>query len=188
MSSIRTSATRAALAAAAVAAWCVALASLPAAAAPVPAAPIGMADLADVVPAIAVAADAPFDFDTPKVSIEEPEPEPAAAPATGGGYSFGVNLAGHQAALDLCAGWVWEDFGSYGRVVSSHNHCGGDVVLGMQVGDTVRLSGHGAGTYVVTKTLRVSKGASATVLAGGLWMQTCYYDDATMRLVRLARA
>ena len=34
----------------------------------------------------------------------------ARASSSGGDYSVHVGLTGHQAALDLCAGWVFEDF------------------------------------------------------------------------------
>lgn len=114
-------------------------------------------------------------------------PQASAKAGAGDGYSFAVNQAGHQAALDRCSGWVWEDFGGYGRVVSAHNHCGGAVVLGMNVGDTVTLSGYGKGAYQVTQIKRVPKGAPATVLEGRLWMQTCFYDNTTMRLVGLSK-
>lgn len=149
-----------------------------------------LASLASIAP-VAAPSDVQFGFVAPAVEVRPAAPEPAAAAArassSGGDYSFHVGLTGHQAALDLCAGWVFEDFRA-GDVVSAHNHCGGDVVLGMNVGDTVSLTGHVGGTYRVTETKRVSKGVPASVLAGGLWMQTCYYDDVTMRLVRLTPA
>ncbi|WP_062525585.1 hypothetical protein [Demequina rhizosphaerae] len=128
--------------------------------------------------------DASFDVDTPDVEVTtapEPEPEP------GSSYSFDVRLTGHQEALDLCAGWVFEDFMA-GDVVSSHNHCGGDVVLGLDVGDTVELTGHAAGDYTVTQLITVPKHSPASVLAGGLWMQTCLWDGVNMRLARLTPA
>lgn len=175
-----------ALVAALVAALAAALAGTPAAAAPPTEVTRTAARVvADVVPAVVAPADVDFALDVPDVSVTVPPPAPEdGGPTT---YSFGVYLAGHQAALDLCQGWVWEDFGGYGNVVSSHNYCGGAVVLGMSVGDTVRLAGNGAGTYRVTATQRVKKGAPASVLQGGLWMQTCYFDEVYMRLVRLTR-
>jgi len=137
--------------------------------------------------------DAAFDFEQPAITVTEaPEPEPEAeagseAAPEPAGYAFDVTLWGHQEALDLCAGWVYEDF-MRGDVVSAHNHCGGDVVLGLDVGDTVTLTGHGAGTYAVTQLKTVPKGTSTAVLEGGFWMQTCLWDGVNMRLARLAPA
>lgn len=155
---------------------------------------------AGVIPAIAASAEA--EYEVPGVDIEvTPAPRTpatvaaavadgsaaATVAASGTDYSFGVYQAGHQEALDRCNGWVWEDFGGYGRVVSSHNHCGGAVVLGLEVGDTVQLSGYGEGTYVVTRLKTVSKGAPATVLEGRLWMQTCLWEGDLMRIAELTR-
>ncbi|MDN4475519.1 hypothetical protein QQX09_06595 [Demequina sp. SYSU T00192] len=129
---------------------------------------------------ITAESDAAFALDTPEVEVTAaPEPEPE--------HTFDVRLTGHQEALDLCAGWVFEDFMA-GDVVSSHNHCGGAVVLGLEVGDTVRLTGYAAGEYEVTQLLTVPKHSPASVLAGGLWMQTCLWDDQHMRLARLTAA
>ncbi|MDN4477536.1 hypothetical protein QQX10_08025 [Demequina sp. SYSU T00039] len=172
------------------------------AAAPVggsPARAVAAASLRSVlIPAIEASAEAEFEVAAVDIDVT-PAPVAASAPAAGaastGGtgassgsdYSFGVHQAGHQAALDRCTGWVWEDFGGYGRVVSAHNHCGGAVVLGLQVGDTVHLTGYGAGDYVVTRLKTVPKGAPATVLEGRLWMQTCTWDNVTMRIAELTR-
>ena len=101
------------------------------------------------------------------------------------GYNFAVNIAGHQAALDRCAGFVWENFNASGRAVSAHNTCGGAVILKLHVGDLVTLTGHGAGTYRVTQVKSVPKRTNSSVLEGHLWMQTCYFDSPTLRLVRL---
>lgn len=100
-------------------------------------------------------------------------------------YRFHVPLAGHQAAVDRCAGFVWESFGVHGRVVSAHNTCGGDVILRLRVGDLVTLTGHGDGTYRVTQVKAVPKHSSTSVLEGHTWMQTCYFDRPALRLVRL---
>ncbi|WP_156156053.1 hypothetical protein [Demequina maris] len=129
---------------------------------------------------ISAAHDADFDVDTPDVDVTE-------APAPDPGYAFDVRLTGHQEALDLCAGWVFEDFVA-GDVVSAHNHCGGDVVLDLEVGDAVTLTGYAAGEYEITQLLTVPKYTPASVLAGGLWMQTCLWDGVNMRLARLTAA
>ncbi|WP_062288429.1 hypothetical protein [Demequina phytophila] len=124
--------------------------------------------------------DAGFAVRTPAVEVES-------ASAARGGYAFDVRLTGHQEALDLCAGWVFEDFMA-GDVVSSHNHCGGDVVLGLEVGDAVALTGYAEGRYTVTQLKTVPRYSPATVLEGGLWMQTCLWDSDLMRLARLSPA
>jgi len=102
-------------------------------------------------------------------------------------YSFRVPLAGHQGAINRCAGFVWEDYSPFGHVVSAHNYCGGAVILRLHVGDTVRLTGHGAGTYRVASIKVVPKGSRSRVLEGKLWMQTCFFDRPSLRLVQLVK-
>lgn len=149
----------------------------------------------DVLPITAPTA-AKFDVDVPSITVvllpqaRAPAHEKAAtakAKSTSRrtSYTFSVPLTGHQAAIDTCAGFVWEDFGSYGNAVSAHNNCGGGVVLRLQVGDTVHLKGHGAGTYTVTRIMSVPKDSKASVLGGHIWMQTCYFSKPMLRLVRL---
>ena len=101
------------------------------------------------------------------------------------GYSFAVNITGGQAAIDRCDGFVWQDFHASGTVVSAHNTCGGAVILTLDIGDRVTLTGHGAGTYRVTQVKAVPKQTNSSVLGGHLWMQTCYFGKAMLRLVRL---
>ena len=128
---------------------------------------------------------------TPKV-IDSVQTDPSAANTTTAkgdttsNFVFGVWLVGHQAAIDTCKGFVWEDFGSNGNVVSAHRDCGGAVILTLRVGDTVRLKGHGAGNYHVVFIKNVPKGTSTATLHGELWMQTCTYGASKLHLVELA--
>jgi hypothetical protein len=145
-----------------------------------------------------------FAFHMPGIKVTLPPPPPPPPPptersavksapasqraATSSGYKFHVPLTGHQGAIDRCDGFVWEDFGSRGNTVSAHNYCGGAVILKLDVGDTVRLTGYGEGTYTVTRIKSVPKGSSSSVLDGKLWMQTCYFNKSDIRLVQLTKA
>jgi hypothetical protein len=98
-----------------------------------------------------------------------------------------VGLRGHQAEIDRCAGPVVSDYGTYGKVIGEHNHCGGAYVLELEVGDVVRISGYEAGDYVVTSLLDVpKKNTPVSVLSGAdLFLQTCHFTGGQMRLVAL---
>ncbi|WP_062132297.1 hypothetical protein [Demequina aestuarii] len=92
-----------------------------------------------------------------------------------------------QAKVDACRGAVWSDFGASGVAIAEHVHCGGAWILDVKVGDTIKLTGVGAGTYTVTGSKSVPKNSSASVLNGGLWLQTCYRSGSQMRLVAISR-
>ena len=101
-------------------------------------------------------------------------------------YNVYVGTYGHQAEIDACVGPVLSDYGSYGISIGQHNDCGGDYVLGINPGDTIILTGVINGTYVATGSMDVlQNGTDASVLGGGLYLQTCYWDNVTMRLVHL---
>lgn len=171
---------------------------------PVIATPFLFAQEATVGPVSAPVASE-FTFHMPGIKVILPPPPPPPPPpavrersavksapasqrtATSSGYRFHVPLTGHQAAIDRCDGFVWEDFGPRGNTVSAHNYCGGAVVLKLDVGDTVRLTGYGKGTYKVTRIKSVPKGSSSSVLDGKLWMQTCYFNKSDIRLVQLTK-
>ena len=108
-------------------------------------------------------------------------------------YSIAIDTTGYQAELDACD-WVRMDLAAAAPIVGAHNYCGGDIVLGMQAGDTVVLSGQGLdGTYVVTEIRDAVAGGSASRATAGMAvaaiLQTCYWGvgDA-VRLVGLVPA
>lgn len=96
-----------------------------------------------------------------------------------------VGLEGFQEALDRCAGPVLSRYKT-GPVVGEHNHCGGAYVLSMSIGDEVLLTGAVNGRYRVSGTKVIPKVSSINVLDfAPLYLQTCYFDGVTMRLVGL---
>jgi hypothetical protein len=103
-------------------------------------------------------------------------------------YSIGVGARGHQAELDSCQ-WVRMDVGASAPIVGAHNYCDGDVVLAMNVGEVVTVTGTDLdGDYQVTGSRDARAGdnaAAATAgLSGDIIFQTCYWDDALgLRLV-----
>lgn len=117
--------------------------------------------------------------------VEEVAPVVSEAPSAAV-YEVYVGTYGHQAEIDACMGPVLSDYGTYGISIGQHNDCGGAYVLDIQPGDTIILSGVINGTYVAGWSQDVlQNGTDASVLGGGLWLQTCYWDNATMRLVSL---
>lgn len=138
---------------------------------------------AAVLPTLALPAEVP-----PAV-VEEAVVEAAPVAAS---WSIGIGAFGWQAELDACQ-WVLLDLVSSVPlpIVAAHNYCGGGIVLEMQPGDTVTLSGYGYdGTYVVTGSRDAWTGADAASAVAGMdgevVLQTCYWnDDGTERLVSL---
>jgi hypothetical protein len=108
-------------------------------------------------------------------------------------YSIAIDTTGYQAELDECD-WVRMDLTAAAPIVGAHNYCGGGVVLGMQPGDTVLLTGEGLdGTYVVTEIRDAVAGGSASRATAGMTvaaiLQTCYWGDGDdVRLVGLVPA
>ena len=101
-------------------------------------------------------------------------------------HNITVNITGKQAAIDMCNGPVYVDYGQYGQVITEHNHCGGDYVLALNEGDHINITGYGAGNYKVVGSIDVAQGTKADVLnPDTLYLQTCYYNSNTMRLVAL---
>lgn len=96
-----------------------------------------------------------------------------------------VAMTGFQEAIDRCAGPVLSRYET-GDVIGEHNHCGGAPVLSLKVGDTVDVKGVINGSYVVSSTKVVPKVVSIDVLDfAPLYLQTCYFNSPTMRLVGL---
>lgn len=70
---------------------------------------------------------------------------------------------------------------------AAHNFCGGDAILGWDVGQQVRVSGSDT-VYEVVEERRTVKWADAHLLEGmqgELLLQTCFYGQNLMRFVAL---
>ncbi|CAN5206394.1 hypothetical protein BH11ACT4_BH11ACT4_01480 [soil metagenome] len=98
-------------------------------------------------------------------------------------WSIDITAVGRQAEVDACQ-WVRMDFSSDVPIpwVAAHNFCGGGIVLEMQLGQSVTLSGAGLdGSYVVvgSKDAWADDDATAALagLSGDVILQTCYWDD-----------
>lgn len=166
----------------------------------------GLAALAGAAPAPVVTASPrvlPVPIETrppaptalPTQAPDQPTPTPtqqAELPdATGPRFwAITVDTTGYQAEIDQCL-WVRMDLGLPAPIVGAHNYCGGEVVLDMQVGDTVTLAGTGLdGSYVVAGDRAARAGDPAASATDGLEaaviLQTCTWAaDGSVRLVAL---
>lgn len=131
----------------------------------------------------------------PPPPASEPVPPvieaPASVPQVPAPLEIVIDAVGFQAEIDRCL-WVRMDLGVVAPLVGAHNSCGGDVVLGLDAGDEVRLAGFGLdGTYVVTDAREVRTGEIAAVATEGMTadviLQTCYRGTGTTRLVAASR-
>lgn len=146
----------------------------------------------DVVPAAL-----PTDISLPTLALPVEAPAAPAveiAPVAVPSWQIGITSFGWQAELDACQ-WVLMDMVASVPlpIVAAHNYCGGGIVLEMQYGDTVTLSGYGLdGVYAVTGDRQASTGTDAATaisgMGGDVILQTCYWDnDGSERLVSLQR-
>ena len=117
-----------------------------------------------------------------------------ALPTTGpDSWAIAVDTRGYQAEIDECL-WVRMDLGGQAPIVGAHNYCGGGVVLEMDLGDVVAMTGTELdGRYVVSDARDARAGDTAATaikgMVGSLILQTCYWsDDGTVRLVGLTPA
>lgn len=115
------------------------------------------------------------------------------APAPAVAWKTYVSNSGSQSAIDLCAGGLTsfraEDGHAYFAVpyLTIHNNCGGSPILKLSAGDLVVISGGGVGgTYQVVDSRDVSQGSTSDAVAGlsgDIYLQTCYFNSTTMRVV-----
>lgn len=123
-------------------------------------------------------------------------PDAGEAPPTRGGTAretvIDIDTTGYQVELDQCL-WVRMDLaGSPAPIVGAHNNCGGDIVLELQPGDVVELTGEFLDArYVVFDSRNGRPGQSAAEATAGFGaaviLQTCYFDSPEVRLVGLIR-
>ena len=117
---------------------------------------------------------------------------PPLATTGGSTWSITIGATGYQTEIDQCQ-WVRMELGASAPIVGAHNYCGGGIVLDMQLGDTVTLTGTGlGGTYRVTDSRDAHAGDHADAATAGLVadviLQTCYFTpDGRERLVALTR-
>lgn len=115
-------------------------------------------------------------------------PPPPAAPEVR--WSTRVVNSGGQDAVNACAGGLtrWFENVDGKPYYPIHRGCGGTPILGLRLGDRVRIDG---ALWTVTDSRDVPQGAhysAAAGLAGQVLLQTCYRDDLTMRIVALTPA
>jgi len=117
-----------------------------------------------------------------------------ALPSTGpASWAIAVDTRGYQPEIDECL-WVRMDLGAQAPIVGAHNYCGGGIVLEMEFGDVVTMTGTELdGRYLVSdaRDARAGDIAAAAIkgMVGSLILQTCYWsDDGTVRLVGLTPA
>lgn len=146
----------------------------------VPGAPVNV--VLDTLPAPAL--DAPAEPAVPELA-EAGTPVPA-------GWRIDIDTTGHQAEIDACL-WVRMDLQAVAPLVGAHNYCGGEIVLGMTVGETVTLTGTSLdGVYTVVESRDAFAGDSAAAATEGLVadviLQTCYWhSNGRERLLALQR-
>ncbi|KAB1660065.1 hypothetical protein F8O01_03805 [Pseudoclavibacter chungangensis] len=101
---------------------------------------------------------------------------------------------GDENVLDICDGSFFEmatyrDDNHILPVFAAHNNCGGDVILGWEVGTQIAIDGR-PGLYEVVEIRNTGKTWVTTSelvgLQGELALQTCYYGVQEMRFVGLS--
>ena len=149
----------------------------------------GSGPASDPAPVIALSAPA-----TPAIGSIAPPPAQPALPTTGpASWAIAVDTRGYQPEIDECL-WVRMDLGGQAPIVGAHNYCGGRIVLEMEFGDVVTMTGTQLdGRYLVSDARDARAGDIAETaikgMVGSLILQTCYWsDDGTVRLVGLTPA
>lgn len=112
-------------------------------------------------------------------------------------FSVDVSASGGRAELDKCSDWTHlQGFTTTAAIpqpiLAAHNRCGGDVVLGMAVGDEVLISGESSpGVYTVSGFFDTSYSPTpedfASKASGDVLLQTCFYGRQEMRFAVLVR-
>jgi hypothetical protein len=158
-------------------------------------------------PAVVTSISVPTARDPSSIPTPAPEPSEEALPAPAAevlpaiapvavadtGWRIAIDTSGYQAELDQCL-WVRMDLGAIAPIVGAHRSCGGGaIVLQMQPGEAVALSGVSLdGGYVVAETRDAHVGDAAVTATEGMIadviLQTCYEGaGGRVRLVALLR-
>lgn len=103
-----------------------------------------------------------------------------------------LGTEGGKRELDECDGRFTEmvSYRSAGilPLYAAHNVCGGDVILGWDIGQRVRVRGSDT-VYVVVEERHTPQGTSGDLLrgmAGEFMLQTCFYGENRMRFLSLS--
>ena len=103
-----------------------------------------------------------------------------------------LGAEGDTADLDRCTGEFTEMIsyraGGIPPLYSAHNNCGGDIILGWDIGQRVKVAGSDV-VYEVVEERHAPQPSGAERLegmSGELILQTCYYGENRMRFVALA--
>lgn len=125
----------------------------------------------------------------PEVSEENPAVAPEEVSPVRQ-YTIKIANSGGEREMDYCAAGFTEMIHYEGlegrRMLSSHNNCGGDIILPMVQGDHVVIEGDQE--YVITELRDTSKHintAAVNDMDGTVLLQTCYYRDNRMKFVAL---
>lgn len=103
-----------------------------------------------------------------------------------------LGVEGGMGELDRCDG-TFTEMTSY-RVpdvlplYAAHNNCGGDIILGWELGQHVRIAGSDI-VYEVVEERHTPKWSNVDVLegmTGEFMVQTCFYGENKMRFLSLA--
>lgn len=110
--------------------------------------------------------------------------------------SVTLGVEGGQTELDWCDGTFTrqlsyeQGFYEVPPVWAAHNHCGGDVILGWQVGDLVQLAGSDAVYEIIDVRLTAKHWVTTEALdglQGELALQSCFYGIDQMKFVGLQK-
>lgn len=124
-----------------------------------------------------------------------PAPTPSQTPTPNGQtyreYTIAIDAEGFQDEIDRCL-WVRMDIGAAAPIVGAHNHCGGSIVLDMNPGDVITLTGFGLdGRYLVMESRDARPGDNAAEATAGMIsaviLQTCYWNNTDVRLLGMLR-
>lgn len=108
--------------------------------------------------------------------------------------TISLGQEGDERVLDICDGSFFEmstyrDANEILPVYAAHNNCGGDVILGWEIGTQLRIEGR-PGLYEIVDERDTGKTWVTTDalvgLQGEFALQTCYYGVQEMRFIGLS--
>lgn len=122
-----------------------------------------------------------------------PQPQSSSRPAAKA--TIHATAYGTQAMIDTCPGNGFTrttDVEKYmgAPYLSAHNYCGGDVILGLKKGDVVNIKGNMSGAYRVAGHVDISQlsmDVDEVPRGYDAYLQTCYYDKLSVKVVMLSK-
>jgi hypothetical protein len=105
-------------------------------------------------------------------------------------YTIHISNEGGEPEMDACANGftnmtVYKNLGEH-KLLSQHNHCGGDIIIPMEQDDHVIIEGDQE--YVITElreTTKTSRTSEIKDMNGEVILQSCYYRENRMKFVAL---